>query len=78
MLDARGQPVDALKQKVLNFFRKERGNTPAKIIATWPHEDGMTYPAANAIEGSEEKIGVPQFKLRPAVTKVAVLIRSIG
>jgi hypothetical protein len=77
MLNARGQSVDALKQKVLAFFNKDRGNTPAKIIATWKHEDGMQYPPGDAIEGSEDKIGVPQFKLRDRVSKMAVLIKSL-
>lgn len=78
VLEARGQPVDALKQKVLEFFRRERGNTPAKIIPVWKDEDGsLSYPPATAIDGSEAKIGVPQFRLRPAVSKAAVLIRSI-
>jgi hypothetical protein len=65
-LALRGQDVEALKKKTLNFFKTAEKYTPAKVFPIWQHEDWMEYPSA--------KIGVPQFKLH---NKVHWVIKQI-
>ena len=72
LLAERGQDVDSLKTKVCAFFARRGRNTPAKVIPVTLHEDGMQYPAAEAIAPGVRS-GVPQFHLN--VPKCFVVVR---
>ncbi|ROZ78325.1 hypothetical protein [Ramlibacter sp. WS9] len=71
LLSDRGQNVDALKAKVAAFFRKQKGNTPAKVLPRWTHESWMQYPDATVLDGVKRS-GIPQFKLIKPRTFVTV------
>ena len=75
LLNARGQNVLALKLKVVAFFAKGGGNTPAKILPNLVHKDGMQYPDATAL-GAGVRSWVPQFTLKKGVRKKAEMVRS--
>ncbi len=62
ILDARGQDVATLKQRVAEFFARRGGNTPAKVLPNLRHTPGLEYPDAEAL-GPGIRSGVPQFKL---------------
>jgi hypothetical protein len=66
VLASEGKDVDALKEKVLAFFKNGDSNFPAKVFPRWRHEDWMAYPSA--------EVGVPQFKLH---NKVHWVVRRI-
>jgi hypothetical protein len=82
LLVSRGQDVNVLKSKVVAFFAKRGGNTPAKILPNLVDKDGsMHYPAGEALEvdiqrGVQKETGVPQFTLKKNIRKKAQVIRS--
>lgn len=51
-----GKDPQAIKAKVLRFFRTKYLHSPAKVFPAWRHENGMEYPDAIGA-------GVPQFRL---------------
>lgn len=65
-LTLRGQDVNALKEKVLAFFKTREHHLPAKVFPSSSHEDWMEYPSA--------EVGIPQFKLHK---KVRWVIRQV-
>lgn len=64
-----GKDPQALKDKVIRFFRLGGDNRPAKVFPNDRHEDWMTYPNA-------EEVGIPQFRLHNA--KSWVVMRVFG
>lgn len=72
LLSDRGQDVDALKARVAAFFRKQRENTPAKVLPRWTHQSWMQYPDATVL-GDARRSGIPQFKLIKPRTFVTVM-----
>jgi hypothetical protein len=73
LLQARGQDVRLLKQKVAAFLASRGDRRPAKILPNLRHTDGMIYPDAEA-RGPGLRSGVPQFKL--LVPKKFTIIRA--
>lgn len=62
VLVQRGEDVQRLRTKVAAFMARRGGNTPAKVLPTLRHTEGMRYPDAEVL-GPGIRSGIPQFKL---------------